>query len=48
MNFGLAAEMAKSKGLKVFIVFVADDYALKQEKGVTGRRGLAGTVSSIK
>ena len=46
LNFGLAAEMAKAKGKKVSIVFVADDFALEPEKGVTGRRGLAGTVSA--
>mmetsp|Transcript_39285 Transcript_39285/g.63795 ORF Transcript_39285/g.63795 Transcript_39285/m.63795 type:complete len:581 (+) Transcript_39285:201-1943(+) len=43
LNFGLAAEKAKTEGYRVEIVFVADDAAL-EEKGVTGRRGLAGTV----
>ncbi len=45
LNFGLAAELARSEGLKVEVVVVADDVALA---GATtenaGRRGLAGTV----
>ncbi|GBG24780.1 Triokinase/FMN cyclase [Hondaea fermentalgiana] len=43
LNFGLAAEQAKSEGFKVEMVIVGDDAALSG-KGVTGRRGLAGTV----
>jgi len=43
LNFGLAAEQAKAEGYLVELVVVADDAALV-EKGVTGRRGLAGTV----
>jgi dihydroxyacetone kinase len=42
LNFGLAAEQAKAEGLLVEVVFVADDAALDEGKGVTGRRGLAG------
>ena len=44
LNFGLAAEQAKSKGLKVKLLIVEDDCSLDKEKGVTGRRGIAGTV----
>mmetsp|Transcript_2149 Transcript_2149/g.4939 ORF Transcript_2149/g.4939 Transcript_2149/m.4939 type:complete len:590 (-) Transcript_2149:207-1976(-) len=43
LNFGLAAEQAKSEGFDVEMVIVGDDAALSG-KGVTGRRGLAGTV----
>jgi len=39
LNFGLAQEMARADGLKVEIVIVDDDVALK-----TSKRGLAGTV----
>jgi len=42
LNFGLAAEMARSEGIAVEVVLVADDVAL-EAKG-TGARGLAGTV----
>ena len=42
LNFGLAAEMARSEGTAVEVVLVADDVAL-EAKG-TGARGLAGTV----
>jgi dihydroxyacetone kinase len=42
LNFGLAAEMARSAGTAVEVVLVAEDVAL-EAKG-TGARGLAGTV----
>jgi ATP-dependent dihydroxyacetone kinase len=43
LNFGLAAELARSEGIEVATVVVADDVALAAEGGA-GRRGLAGTV----
>ncbi|XP_057545361.1 putative 3,4-dihydroxy-2-butanone kinase [Amaranthus tricolor] len=43
LNFGLAAEQAKSEGYKVEMVIVGDDCALAP-RGVAGRRGLAGTI----
>jgi dihydroxyacetone kinase len=44
LNFGLAAEMARSEGIPVEMVFVDDDVALKSRDQPTGARGLAGTV----
>ncbi|KAI4329968.1 hypothetical protein MLD38_028288 [Melastoma candidum] len=44
LNFGLAAEQAKSEGYKVETVIVGDDCALPPRRGIVGRRGLAGTV----
>lgn len=44
LNFGLAAEMARSEGIPVEMVVVDDDVALKAEDQVRGARGLAGTV----
>ena len=44
LNFGLAAEMARSQGIPVKIVIVADDIALASREDRTGRRGIAGTV----
>jgi dihydroxyacetone kinase len=44
INFGTAAEMAKQEGIPVEMVIVADDCALPLGKGITGGRGLAGTV----
>lgn len=44
LNFGLAAEQAKSEGYKVEIVIVGDDCALPPRRGIAGRRGLAGTI----
>ena len=46
LNFGLAAELARSEGLNVEIVVVADDVALAATATAdhAGRRGLAGTV----
>ncbi|XP_008798256.2 putative 3,4-dihydroxy-2-butanone kinase [Phoenix dactylifera] len=44
LNFGLAAEQAKSEGYKVEMVIVGDDCALPPPRGVAGRRGLAGTI----
>eukprot|EP00037_Helgoeca_nana_P030497 m.377545 g.377545 ORF g.377545 m.377545 type:complete len:239 (-) comp28206_c0_seq4:1591-2307(-) len=44
LNFGLALEKARADGLDVEMVVVADDCALPRDKGITGRRGVAGTV----
>uniref|UniRef100_A0A7N0VA95 3,4-dihydroxy-2-butanone kinase n=1 Tax=Kalanchoe fedtschenkoi TaxID=63787 RepID=A0A7N0VA95_KALFE len=44
LNFGLAAEQAKSEGFEVEMVIVGDDCALPPPRGVAGRRGLAGTI----
>ena len=44
INFGLAAEMARSEGILVETVVVADDVALANRDGNAGRRGIAGTV----
>ena len=43
-NFGLAAEIARTEGIKVEMVVVADDVALAANGEHAGRRGLAGTV----
>ena len=44
LNFGLAAEMARTEGLRVETVVVADDVALAASDAHAGRRGIAGTV----
>ena len=44
LNFGLAAEMARSQGIAVETVIVADDVALAGAGHYAGARGLAGTV----
>jgi len=44
INFGLAAEMARSEGILIETVVVADDVALANSDGNAGRRGIAGTV----
>ncbi|WP_226345837.1 dihydroxyacetone kinase family protein [Agilicoccus flavus] len=47
LNFGMAAELARSEGLDVEMVVVGDDVALAGAEGGAGhagRRGLAGTV----
>ena len=44
INFGLAAEMARSEGILVETVVVADNVALANRQGNAGRRGIAGTV----
>ena len=44
LNFGLAAEMARTEGIPAEIVIVDDDVALKAMDLATGARGLAGTV----
>lgn len=44
LNFGMAAEVARTEGLEVEMVVVADDVALADSEDNAGRRGLAGTV----
>ena len=44
LNFGLAAEMARSEGIAVETIIVDDDVALSGGTSATGARGLAGTV----
>lgn len=44
LNFGMAMEKAKSEGFKVMMVIVGDDSALPEGKGITGGRGVAGTL----
>lgn len=44
INFGIALQQARSEGIPVEMVVVADDCALPRSKGITGRRGIAGTV----
>lgn len=45
LNFGVAVEQAKSAGLNVEMLVVADDVGVGREKsGKVGRRGIAGTV----
>jgi triose/dihydroxyacetone kinase / FAD-AMP lyase (cyclizing) len=44
LNFGLAAELARSEGIPVEIVTVADDVSLRGRAERNQRRGIAGTV----
>jgi len=44
LNFGLAAEMARSEGISVEMIIVDDDVALSGIGSATGARGLAGTI----
>ena len=44
LNFGLAAEMARSEGIPVEMIIVDDDVALSGATSATGARGLAGTI----
>ena len=44
LNFGLAAEIARTEGIDVEMVVVGDDVALAAEGEHAGRRGIAGTV----
>lgn len=44
LNFGLAAEMARSEGIPVEMIIVDDDVALIGTTSATGARGLAGTI----
>jgi dihydroxyacetone kinase len=44
LNFGVALEKAKQEGYLVKMIIVDDDSALPTGKGITGGRGLAGTI----
>ncbi len=44
LNFGLAAEIARTEGHEVEMVVVGDDVSLSAEGDHAGRRGIAGTV----
>jgi len=44
LNFGLAAEMARSEGIPVEMIIVDDDVALERNAHFAGARGLAGTI----
>jgi triose/dihydroxyacetone kinase / FAD-AMP lyase (cyclizing) len=44
LNFGLAAEIARSERIPVEMIVVHDDVALNGSGSITGPRGLAGTV----
>lgn len=44
LNFGIAVEQCRSEGIPVEMLVVGDDVTLPRSKGITGRRGLAGTV----
>ena len=44
LNFGMAAERANQEGIQTNMIIVADDCAIPRTKGITGARGVAGTV----
>jgi len=44
LNFAMACEKANMEGIQCAMVVVADDCALERSKGITGARGVAGTV----
>lgn len=44
LNFGMAVERANEEGIDASMIVVADDCALPRTKGITGARGVAGTV----
>jgi len=44
LNFGMACELANAEGREANMVVVADDCAMERQKGITGARGVAGTV----
>jgi dihydroxyacetone kinase len=49
LNFGMAVEKARAKGIEVDMVVVGDDVGVGREKGgKVGRRGIAGTVLVVK
>ncbi|CAO3627639.1 unnamed protein product [Mucor hiemalis] len=49
LNFGLAVERAKARGIKVDLITVGDDVAVGRSKGdKVGRRGMAATALAIK
>jgi triose/dihydroxyacetone kinase / FAD-AMP lyase (cyclizing) len=44
LNFGMALETAKAEGIQGAMLIVEDDCALPPGQGITGGRGIAGTV----
>jgi triose/dihydroxyacetone kinase / FAD-AMP lyase (cyclizing) len=44
LNFGMAVERANQEGISCTMVVVSDDCAIPRTKGITGARGVAGTV----
>jgi len=44
LNFGMAIEKARAEGINARMLVVEDDCALEPGKGITGGRGVAGTV----
>ena len=44
LNFTLAAKKANQLGIACSMIVVADDCAVPRDQGITGRRGVAGTV----
>lgn len=49
LNFGLAVERAKARGIKVDLIAVGDDVSVGRKKGAkVGRRGMAATALAIK
>lgn len=44
LNFGMAIEQARSEGILARMLVVEDDCALEPGKGITGGRGVCGTV----
>ncbi len=48
MNFDLAADMARSEGLKVESVVIDDDVAVKDSTWTAGRRGVGATILAEK
>ena len=48
MNFEMARDMAEADGIKVAQVISNDDVAVKDSLYTVGRRGVAGTILSIR
>ena len=44
LNFGMAVERANQEGIPTNMIVIADDCAIPRTKGITGARGVAGTV----
>lgn len=44
LNFGIAAERAKTEGIRVEMVIVGEDTAIASSGQSAGRRGLCGTI----
>lgn len=47
LNFGLAVERAKARGIKVGMVIIGDDVSVGRQSKV-GRRGMAATALAVK